>query len=113
MSKFKTTRKAIVSMFPRCYRVGYCDLSHLLHYVEPVAYTSGVYGWNFDIYNIGGVAITTGYRNMCGDNIPFEIVREYDNKARSIVNDWSIPYDDKKAAVASLLDEFIKKIAEV
>ena len=111
--KFKTTRKAVVSMFPRCYRVGYCDLSHLLHYVSPVAYTCGVYGWNFDVYNVDGAAITTGYRNMCGKQIPFQLSREYDEKAREIVNDWGRSYDDKKAAVSSLLDEFMTKVEEI
>ena len=110
MAKFKTTRKAVVSMFPRCYRVGYCDLQHLLHYVSPVAYTCGVYGWNFDVYTVNGAAITTGYRNMCGKSIPHDLIREYESKAREIVNNWGISYDDKKAAVSSLLDEFMQKV---
>ena len=110
MAKFKTTRSTVRAMFPRCFRVGYCDLQSLLHYEEPIAYNFGVYGWNFDVYNVDGVAITTGYRNMCGDNIPYEIAREYEEKARAIVNNWGIPYDEKKAAVSSLLHEFLEKL---
>lgn len=111
--KFKTTRKAVVSMFPRLYRVGYCDLQCLLSFEHPVAYTSGVYGWNFDLYNVGGVGITTGYRNMAGKNIPVELIEKYEGAARAIMNDYSLNYDDRKAAVTSLLDEFTGKLLEV
>lgn len=45
---------------------GYCDLSYLLNNHSPIAYTCGVYGWNFDVYEVYGVTICTGYRNMPG-----------------------------------------------
>ena len=48
--KFKTTRKAIVNGSSNIVCAGYCDLSHLLTNHSPIAYTCGVYGWNFDVY---------------------------------------------------------------
>ena len=64
--KVKTTRKAIVNGSYNVKCAGYCDLSHLLNNHSPIAYTCGVYGWNFDVYEVYGVTICTGYRNMPG-----------------------------------------------
>ena len=64
--KVKTTRKAIVNSSCNVKCAGYCDLSHLLNNHSPIAYTCGVYGWNFDVYEVYGVTICTGYRNMPG-----------------------------------------------
>lgn len=103
--KFKTTRKAIVSGSCNVKCAGYCDLQYLLNNHEPMAYTSGVYGWNFDVYDVYGVTICTGYRGMPGARL--EKIGEYEEKARAIFdyNDKR-PYDDKKAAVENLLKEF-------
>lgn len=59
----KTTKKAVEANFIKIIRVGYCDLQTLLGSARRHGYTSGVYGWNADIYDVGGgVAIVTGYR---------------------------------------------------
>lgn len=68
MNKLKTTRKAVVeaispAMLKSC---GYCELQNLLHNHSPIAYTIGVYGWNFDVYDVYGLTICTGYRGMPG-----------------------------------------------
>lgn len=64
--KVKTTRKAIVNGSYNVKCAGYCELSYLLNNHSPIAYTCGVYGWNFDVYEVYGVTICTGYRNMPG-----------------------------------------------
>lgn len=103
--KIKTTRKAIVSGSCNVKCAGYCDLQYLLRNHSPIAYTCGVYGWNFDVYDVYGVTICTGYRGMPGARL--EKIGEYEEKARAIFdyNDKR-PYDDKKAAVENLLKEF-------
>ena len=55
--KVKTTRKAIVNSSYNVKYAGYCDLSYLLNNHSPIAYTCGVYGWNFDVYEVYGVTI--------------------------------------------------------
>lgn len=105
--KFKTTRKAIVNSSYNVRSAGYCDLSHLLHYHEATAYTAGVYGWNFDVFEVYGLTICTGYRNMPGERL--EHIAEYEKKARAIINDWETykgNYEAKKEAVEKLLKEF-------
>lgn len=104
--KVKTTRKAIVkgSVNVRCAR--YCDLQYLLRTHEPIAYTAGVYGWNFDIYEVYGVTICTGYRNMPGKRL--DSIREYEKKAREIWGNYNIPYETQKEETEKLLQEFCK-----
>ena len=104
--KIKTTRKAIVngSVNVRC--AGYCDLSYLLRNHEPIAYTAGVYGWNFDVFEVYGVTICTGYRNMPGKRL--DGIREYEKKAREIWDNYNTPYETQKEETEKLLQEFCK-----
>ena len=106
--KFKTTRKAIVNGSANIVCAGYCDLSHLLRNHSPIAYTSGVYGWNFDVYEIDGLTICTGYRGMPGRRA--NNISEYEEKARQIMS-WEnrIPFEEKKEQIEKLLHEFIKQ----
>lgn len=106
--KFKTTRKAIVNSSANIVRAGYCDLSCLLCNHSPIAYTCGVYGWNFDVYEIDGLTICTGYRGMPGrraNNIGL-----YEEKAREILSlENKIPFEEKKEQIEQLLHEFIEQ----
>lgn len=79
--KYKTTRKAIVNGCANIKCAGFCALQHLLRNHEPVAYTCGVYGWNFDVYKVYGVTICTGYRAMPGERL--QGVEEYEHKAQT------------------------------
>lgn len=100
--KIKTTRKAIVAGSPRLVSAGYCDLQTLLRYHSPVAYTCGVYGWNFDVYEINGLTICTGYRGMPGQTA--NNIRKYEQAAREALErlDWK----EAEAEIERLLAEF-------
>lgn len=104
--KYKTTAKAIRNGggIIRC--AGYCDLSYLLTNHSPVAYTCGVYGWNFDVYEVYGLTICTGYRGMVGKRL--EGIAEAENKARALMS-WenkNMTYDQKREAIEKVLKEF-------
>lgn len=114
--KYKTTAKAIRQAMregERVVSIGYCDACTLLRAHNPIAYTCGVYGWNFDVYHVYGLTICTGYRNMVGPTA--KNVREYEEKARKLVNeevnkdsgkhDWKI-MDEK---IEALLEEFCEQ----
>lgn len=105
--KVKTTRKAIVNGSYNVKCAGYCDLSYLLNNHSPIACTCGVYGWNFDVYEVYGVTICTGYRNMPGARL--QKISEYEEKARAILS-WEDkrPFEEKQIAVENLLKEFCK-----
>lgn len=106
--KYKTTIRAIREGACNPRSAGYCDLQHLLTNHSPNAYTCGMYGWNFDIYEIYGVTICTGYRGMVGPRC--EGIAEYEEKAAKILS-WEnkeMTYDEKRDAVEKLLHEFCK-----
>lgn len=104
--KYHTTRKAIVNGSSNIKCAGYCELCTLLKYHEPAAYTSGVYGWNFDVYHVYGVTICTGYRGMPGNRV--QAATEYEQYARTINNNYSRPWEERKAETENLLQEFCK-----
>ena len=108
--KYKTTRKAIVAGTPANNLVcaGYCDLSNLLWGHEPIAYTCGVYGWNFDVYNVYGKTICTGYRNMPGRKANNEAA--YEEKARVISDNYDLSWEERRDRIESLLKEFCEQV---
>ena len=111
--KLKTTRKEIKNKVASNYiwRAGYCDMQNLLYYKNAIAYTSGVYGWNFDLYEVDGVYFTTGYRNMIGKQVDYELLRKYEQQASNIINSWNkYEYEEKKELVNNLLKDFIKEL---
>ena len=106
--KYRTTAKELRNNSGYIVSAGYCDLQDLFRDISPNAYTCGVYGWNFDVYDLdeGGVPLTvcTGYRGMVGKRA--EGIEEYEAKARKV---WSGDgdYVTKREAVRKLRAEFI------
>ena len=85
MAKEKMTMK-ICKYFDRAFSAPYCALQDICPeaFIQPRYYNSGVYGWNNDMYVIHGIIITTGYRNLRGEEIPPEIIEKYSEKAVAI-----------------------------
>lgn len=102
--KFKATKKQIMQGY-YCYSVGYCELQHLFNWVNPVAYTCGVYGWNADVYTFDNVAIVTGYRPF-GVHVPYELLDKYELYARGIIYGDETP-EKKKALLRKAIEQFI------
>ena len=105
--KIKTTRKAIVNSSENLVSVGYCDLQTLLRNHSPIAYTSGVYGWNFDVFKVYGMTICTGYRGMPGRRA--NNIGEYEAKARAVYDDKNISYKEMGDKIEALLKEFCEQ----
>ena len=102
--KFKSTKKEITERFNKVIKVPYCKVQNLTRFLDPVAYTSGIYGWSADIYDLGyGVALCTGYKPF-GESIDSKFLAELDEKAR-VISYSSLPYEDRRAQVAKLLEE--------
>ena len=108
--KLKTTKKEIKNNSKRILKVGYCAAQNLLNYEEPFAYSSGVYDWACDYYNIDGVIISTGYSPI-GEEVEYNLLKEYETKAKNI--SYNLPYELRKNNTKKLLIEFIKKCLEV
>lgn len=105
--KFKTTRRDVVNGSSNIIRAGYCSLQTLLSNHEPVAYTCGVYGWNFDVYDVYGVTICTGYRGMPGRSAYGAIL--YEEQAQKVARDYSKSCDERRKEVEKLLIAFCEE----
>ena len=113
----KTTMKETKRSYKELIRVNYCELQSLLNLISPSAYTSGVYGWNADIYDFGSVAVVTGYRPF-GDIVASrELCQKYELKAKEIMDwfdDMPLPirgdWDRRRDALYQLIEEFIEEV---
>ncbi len=110
MARGQTTRKYIADRYT-CYGIGYCDCQYLLRYQSREYYTSGVYGWNFDVYTFGRYAVTTGYRS-CIHHVKrnWELEKEYEEKARKIYYNRELTWEVQKTKINNLLAEFLQKV---
>ena len=109
--KFKTTNKAIKNNYGYIVRVGYCDLQFLLRGCDAFAYTSGVYGWNADFYNVDGVCICTGYRSLIGERMPDGVVTKYNKKAQQIIDKYQwTDYKKQQKALERLRKKFADEV---
>ena len=111
MQKLQATRKDIKARYNRIFNVGYCNMPYLLTGIEPSFYNCGVYGWNWDAYEIeDNICIITGYRNTLGVDVDSKQLREYEEKAREIRNDWNKNYQEQVDLIKELREKFIKEV---
>lgn len=116
MTKIKTDMKSLNNGFRKVFRAGYCDLQYIYKYNDPQFYNCGVYGWNCDIYvdYKRDIAITTGYRNMRGASIPYDLIKKYSDIAKKICKKpFSVPYDELKAALDENRENFLDEIDKI
>ena len=105
--KYKTTAKAIREGYFKIISIGYCRAQNLLAPFSPVAYTCGIYGWNFDLYEFNGVAICTGYRGMPkGGDYDYKQLKFFEKKAEEI-RCSKAPYEEQKKKIRELLRDFL------
>ena len=94
----------MLQSFKKVIKVPYCKAQNLTRFLDPIAYTCGIYGWSADIYDLGyGVALCTGYKPF-GENIDPKFLGELEEKAR-VISYSSLPYEDRRAQVTKLLEE--------
>lgn len=109
--KYKATKKEMKSNYNKIIQVGYCDLQNLLKFKDEIAYSTRSEGWACDYYDIDGVLISTGYAPIKNKNTytNYEMIREYDNKAREITSNYDLKWEEQQKQVNELLKEFITK----
>ena len=107
--KTKVTKKQILNSYANVISVGYCRLQNLLSYESERHYTTGVYGWNADIYEINSnTVIVTGYRPF-GKSVSSDIIKEYKDKAALIKSNCNLSCEVQKTRLSTLLNELIAK----
>ena len=88
-----TNKNQIAKNYRKVFSCGYCDLQFITS-KDPIAYNKGIYGWNYDLYSFGDIAVTTGYRNTCGKRIAHEFLKYLQQKAQE---NNKLMFSDSKA----------------
>ena len=102
MFKMYVTRKYVCGSFTNIISVPYCALQDLLKYETPTFFTSGIYGWNADVYMINfDTCIVTGYR-------PFGNIRP--SYALTDVFNRAAQKADTPEKCKDLLNVFVKEV---
>ena len=109
--KTKITQKRVFETHKNVIKVGYCCLQFLLQFNDPSFYTTRSEGWGADVYSVGDTAIVTGYRPFGNITPPYDVLKSFDDKAFAIQSE-NIPYEDMRARVASLLEDFLAQVIE-
>ena len=110
--KIKTTKKAMRNGYNKIIGASYCSMQYLLKYQSPIAYSTRVEGWACDYYNIDGILISEGYSplNNKNTNPDYDILREYENKARDINNNYSMNWELRREYINILLMDYIREV---
>ena len=108
--KFKTTRKQINKNYNSVISIGYCDAQYLLQGKNPIAYNAGYYGWNYDLYDVNGVAIVTGYRPWGNIHPDYNTIKKYEDEARKICGYSGGSFQNMMDQVDQLLNQFIEEV---
>lgn len=107
--KFFVTRPQVKKNYYRILCCNYCAMQYLLMGKYPIAYNAGIYGWNYDLYDLDGIALLTGYRGTYGQYIN---PMEEEKHARAIWEDRTLSYEKKLELIDSLLWEVINRMVK-
>ena len=117
--KYKTTKKAVQNNYKNIIRLGAVELYYLLKFTDPAAYTSGVYGWNADIYDFDNVVIVTGYRPFGNISPNYKLVEKYNQLGKAIYEEehnpskaWNEEQEEKENRLNQLINQFIKEVTK-
>ena len=107
--KAKVTKKAVKENYRNIIGVGYCDLQTLLKYENAFGYSAGAIGWACDYYEVNGICISTGYQPIKTIVADYNMVREYEQKAREIDSNYNITWEERKEQIQPLLRQFVNE----
>ena len=115
--KFKTTKKEMRDNYNYIVGASYCSLQTLLYNETPIAYSSGVYGWACDYYEVANkqgrfILISTGYSPLNHQNVKpdYEKMKVFENMANQILYAKQIlamPLETTKQMMKNLVSEFV------
>lgn len=105
-------KKDVINKYSNIIYFGYCEIYKLTRYMERLGYTSGIYGWNADVFHIDNkTCIVTGYRPF--GNIQGNKYLDLINKKVQQLDVLTDKYDFNKVNinkyVLSLINEILKR----
>lgn len=100
--KVKVTKKSIKDNFRNVYVMDETKANTIFYGQSPAYYTSGVYGWNCDVYIIDSdTVVTTGYRPF-GERLPEAIEKDMLKKATRVREANRFNYTETARKIASI-----------
>lgn len=107
--KCHVTRKDIINNYANILNLGGACIN-LLRYEDPFAYNAGKYGCNWDAYYINGVILIDGYRNMIGERVDWDVLHEYDKRAKEVQDLYMTDnYNVRAAKTREIIIELTEK----
>ena len=107
---FKNTSKQVYNTYRHVYKVPYGKWQQITHVLKEVAYNSGIYGWNYTVYQLNdNTCICTGYRSI-GEDIPNNILTKVEYKLSELqakAYKGIISYDDYSDKVKAVLERYL------
>lgn len=101
------TNKQLQEINKRVISVGCLGVHYLMRGVDEYAYNSGVYGWNWDAYYIGGgVTVCMGYRNLTGVRVAFA---DLEAQARKICENYALKWDEQQEQLKALRAQLVER----
>ena len=99
--------------------LSYCGAQNILTYQGAKFYNYGVYGWNYDVYELDyNLAICTGYRPI--KSIPeklnrkaVEVITKYDKKAASLDSRNYKKYENYRKAIDRLYNKMVAELKTI
>lgn len=109
--RIKTTKKEMKRAYKNIITIGYCEMTELLCYEEPITYCVGTYGWTCDNYLIDRhTLISTGYAPINGIRVDYKKVHKYSELGREIRYNKELTEEQKRNKIKKLLDKFVKEV---
>lgn len=106
------TRNDIKRQYRTIIRIGYCDLYHLTKRLRKIGYNAGVYGWNYNAFELDyNTCIITGYRAFDKGTIRLssEFIQYIEDKTIEIINNNNSDYDEQLQQIDLLKQEFLRE----
>ena len=110
--EFVTTKKAVMQHFDITADIQFGHFQYLLNYQRPEARTEGIYGVNAYIYDFDDIAIVTGNRPYGNYKMDWNLMNEYEDKAKAISKNHDLSFEEKEEQTNALLNEVIEFIKE-
>lgn len=111
MEKIKTTKKYIKANYNYILNTSYGNADYLLTGIEPRYYNAGIYGWNWNGYELTeNLCIITGYRNTLGQDVDQEVLKYYENQAKQTFQNSNLTHYQILRAIELLRNDFIKEV---
>lgn len=108
--KLRATQKQIREHYPTIIRIGYCDMQHLLRFENPFAYLTRPEGWACNVYDVDGIAISTGYSPFGNVRPHYALVRAYEENAKEIQCVPTLNIEEMRDKTTALLRELLEII---